>query len=155
MQTTPISNEPEPKHEVNLLYKQLLEAWNQRNAQQFAALYEANGSQVGFDGSQMTGPAEIGTHLTEIFAHHQTGKYVGIVKNVQMLAENCALLQAVVGMIPHGQADLNPALNAMQLLVAVRRDGKWKIAHFQNTPAAFHGRPEEVERLTQELRAAQ
>jgi hypothetical protein len=33
------------------------------------------------------------------------------------------------------------------------RDGDaWKIALFQNTPAAFHGRPEESAKLTEELK---
>ena len=31
-------------------------------------------------------------------------------------------------------------------------DGKWKIISFQNTPAAFHGRPELAEQLSAELR---
>ena len=46
----------------------------------------------------------------------------------------------------------NPALNAMQSLVAVKRANQWKVALFQNTPAAFHGRPEAVVQLTEELR---
>ena len=46
------------------------------------------------------------------------------------------------------------AVNAIQILVAARRDGQWRIELFQNTPAAFHGRPEASEVLTAELRAA-
>jgi hypothetical protein len=55
-------------------------------------------------------------------------------------------------MIPPGQADLNPAANAVQTLVASRDGDQWRIALFQNTPAQFHGRPELVERMTAELR---
>jgi hypothetical protein len=40
----------------------------------------------------------------------------------------------------------------VQTLVAVRQGDAWRIASFQNTPAAFHGRPEAVEELTRELR---
>ena len=64
------------------------------------------------------------------------------------------MLRAVAGMVPAGQDDLLPALNAVQSLVAVQREGQWRIALFQNTPAAFHGRPEAVEALTEELRQA-
>jgi hypothetical protein len=60
--------------------------------------------------------------------------------------------RAVVGMVPPAQSDLNPAVNAIQTLVAAKRDGKWRIALFQNTPAQFHGRPELVQQLTEELR---
>jgi hypothetical protein len=55
-------------------------------------------------------------------------------------------------MVPPEQADLNPAANAVQTLVVVRRDDRWRIALFQNTPAQFHGRPHLSEALTEELR---
>ena len=47
---------------------------------------------------------------------------------------------------------LNPGLNAVQTLAAVRPVGQWQVAVFQNTPAPFHGRPEAAAPLTQELR---
>jgi hypothetical protein len=65
-----------------------------------------------------------------------------------------AMLRAVSGVIPAGQSDLNPALNAQQTLIAIKRDGVWRIALYQNTPAQFHGRPDLAQRLTEELRAA-
>jgi hypothetical protein len=55
-------------------------------------------------------------------------------------------------MAPPGKTDLDPALNAVQTLVAAKDGGRWWIASFQNTPAAFHGRPELVEQMTNELR---
>jgi hypothetical protein len=55
-------------------------------------------------------------------------------------------------MIPPGQSDINPEVNAVQTLVSVKQQNKWSIALFQNTPAAFHSRPELSERLTEELR---
>jgi hypothetical protein len=55
-------------------------------------------------------------------------------------------------MMSPGQSDLNPAVNTIQTLVAVKRAGKWRIAIFQNTPAQFHGRPELAQALTEELR---
>jgi hypothetical protein len=55
-------------------------------------------------------------------------------------------------MISPVTSDINPAVNAMQTLVAMQQDGQWRIALFQNTPAQFHGRPEVAEALTEELR---
>jgi len=53
----------------------------------------------------------------------------------------------------HDLYGLNPALNAVQSLVAERdRDG-WRIVLFQNTPAQYHGRPHLVEQHTAELEA--
>jgi uncharacterized protein (TIGR02246 family) len=81
-----------------------------------------------------------------------TASYVSKVREVRFLTEDTAILRAVVGMVPHGQSDINPAVNAIQSLVARKRDGQWKVALFHNTPAAFHGRPAAVAELTAELR---
>jgi uncharacterized protein (TIGR02246 family) len=138
--------------EVRALYEQLLDSWNRRNAADFAALVAEDGNLVGFDGSPINGRAEIESQIRQIFADHQTAAYVGKVREVRLLTPDTALLRAVVGMVPPGQTDLNPAVNAIQSLVAVKRAGKWRIALFQNTPAQFHGRPEMAEQLTEELR---
>jgi uncharacterized protein (TIGR02246 family) len=74
------------------------------------------------------------------------------VRVVKTLGPQAAVLRAVAGMVPPGAADLNPALNAIQSLTAVQQFGQWRIALFQNTPAQFHGRPELVAQLTDELR---
>lgn len=135
------------------LYERLIEAWNKRNARDFALLFASNGSVVGFDGSQVNGQLEIGAHLSEIVSHHQTAAYVTIVREVRPLAADVTLLRANAGMIPPGKDDINPELNAVQLMVAARKNDKWEIALFQNTPAALHDRPELRKKLTEELRA--
>jgi hypothetical protein len=56
-------------------------------------------------------------------------------------------------MIPPGKTDINPAVNAIQAIVLVSGEGGMLIEHFQNTPAAFHGRPELGEQLTSQLNA--
>ena len=128
--------------------------WNARDAAAIAALFAENGNIVGFDGSPVDGRAAIASHLGDIFAHHQTAAYIGIVRNVRFPSEHSALLSAVVGMVPPGGNDINPAVNTVQSLVASRHDGKWLIDLLQSTPAAFHGRPDASEALTQELRQA-
>ncbi len=100
----------------------------------------------------MNGCVEIEAVTRQIFADHVTAAYVGKVRGVRFLAPGVAVLHAVVGMVPPGKSDINPAVNAMQTLVATKQDGQWRIALFQNTPAQFHGRPELAEALTEELR---
>jgi uncharacterized protein (TIGR02246 family) len=138
---------------IRELYGRLLEAWNRRQAAEYSVLFTAEGSQVGFDGSTVITRAAIESHVGQVFADHQTGRYVGIVRGVRFLTPDVALLQAVAGVVPYGQNDLNPAINAIQSLVATRdQDGKWHVEHYQNTPAQFHGHPELAEQLTEELR---
>jgi uncharacterized protein (TIGR02246 family) len=138
---------------VRSLYQELLACWNRRDAEGFAALFAEDGASVGFDGSSLNGPAEIATVLRQIFANHPTAAYVSIVRGIRFPTADVAILRADAGMIPPGQSDVNPAVNAIQVLVSVKQDGRWRITHFQNTPAAFHGRPELAERLTEELRS--
>lgn len=138
---------------VQRLYHQLLEAWNSRDAVAYAGQFAEQGEVIGFDGSLMAGPAEIATTLRGIFASHMTAPYVSKVRSVRLLAREVAILRAIVGMVPPGQTDLNPAVNALQTLVAVKRDGRWRVQLFQNTPAQFHGRPELVQQMTAELQA--
>ena len=102
---------------VVALYRRLLEAWNQRDADAFASLFTADGSVVGFDGSQMNGAAQIAAELRAIFASHQTATYVAKVREVRTLDSHAMLLRAVVGMAPPGKKELNPAVNAIQSVV--------------------------------------
>ena len=134
------------------LYEMIIQAWNKRNARDYALLFASNGSIVGFDGSQVNGQLEIGAHVSEVFSHHQTATYVTIVREVRSIASEVLLLRANAGMVPPGKDDINPERNAVQSLVAARKNGKWEIALFQNTPAVYDGRPELSKALCEELR---
>src|SRR6266850_759597 len=149
-------NDPESDDgaKVRLLYQTLLEAWNDKDAHEMAELFSENGNVIGFDGSQMDGRKQIESVLGQIFADHPTPVYVAAVRGVRFLAPGVALLRAVAGMVPRGHSDINPALNAVQSLIATKEQGRWRIALFQNTPAALHGRAELSEQLTAELRQA-
>ena len=135
------------------VYRHLLDAWNARDAAAFADLFSDDGSVVGFDGSPMNGCEEIASTLKAIFGSHPTARYVAKVRDVRRLAADVLLVRSVVGMVPPGKAELNPAVNAIQSLVAVGRGADMRIALLHNTPAAFHGRPELAEQLTRELTA--
>jgi uncharacterized protein (TIGR02246 family) len=137
---------------IAALYRQVLESWNRRDASAFAMLFDDEGHSIGFDGSPITGREEIATTLSQIFADHVTATYRGKIRGIRFLAPHVALLRAVVGMVPPGQSDINPAVNALQTMVAVNFAGDWRIALLQSTPAQFHGRPEMAEALTEELR---
>jgi uncharacterized protein (TIGR02246 family) len=134
------------------LYFALLDRWNARDAAGLAALFTEQGELVGFDGSEINGREAIESHLAPIFASHPTPAYFAKIRHTRSLCADIALLRALAGMLPDGANDLNPALNAVHTVVATQREGKWLIELFQNTPAAWHGRPHDVEALTQELR---
>ncbi|MBE3570089.1 MAG: SgcJ/EcaC family oxidoreductase [Bacillales bacterium] len=139
-------------NEVQALYQQLIDGWNNRSARRMADQFAEDGEMIGFDGSQAIGREEIFSHLDPIFKEHPTPPFVTKVKNVRFLDSDAAILRAIAGMVPPGQSEIDPKLNTHHTLVAVKKDGKWQIALFQNTPAQFHGRPELVEQMTEELK---
>jgi uncharacterized protein (TIGR02246 family) len=139
--------------EFSDLYFALLDAWNRHDARAYAALFTQDGYVVGFDGSEMIGADEIEQSLRAIFADHETGRYVGKVRVERAVSGDVAMLAAVAALVPAGRSDLDPELNAIQTLVAERETGGWRVLQFQNTPAQLHGRPEDAEALTKELRA--
>jgi uncharacterized protein (TIGR02246 family) len=138
--------------EVSSLYQKILDSWNKHSATDFAALFFEDGNVVGFDGSQMNGRAEIESTLQQIFNDHETAPYVGKIKEVRFMTPTAAVLRAIGGVIPLGTSDINPALNTIQTVIAAKEDDTWRIALYQNTPAQFHGRPDLVEQLSEELR---
>lgn len=140
--------------DIEALYHELLACWNRRDATGFAALFAEDGRAVGFDGSAHDGARMIAQDLSRIFEEHRTPAYVGLVREVRLLGADAAIVDAAAGMRREGEADIDPSLNAIQSLVAQRRVDGWRIVLFQNTPAAYHGRPQLAERLTEDLRSA-
>jgi uncharacterized protein (TIGR02246 family) len=137
---------------IRRLYEQILIAWNQQDAAAMAAHFEKDANLVGFDGSQADSRADIEDHLRAIFADHPIAAYVAKVREIRMLGRDVGLLRAVVGMIPPGSDDINPAANTIQTLVSVKDADGWRAALFQSTPAAWHGRPQDSAALSEELR---
>lgn len=138
---------------VRALYEGVLDAWNRRNAEEMAAPFAEQCLLIGFDGSTMHSRDEVAGAMAAVFTDHATGVYVGKVRSVQVVAPGVVLLLAATGVVPAGASDLNPALNAWQSVVAQQVEDGWQIVQMQTTPAQFHGRPERVAQLTEELRA--
>ena len=138
--------------EIKTLYHNLIHAWNNRDAKSMADQFTTQGELIGFDGSQASGRNTIYSHLEPIFAEHPTPPFISVIKDVHFLGPEVAMLRAIVGMIPPGKTELETDLNAHQTLIAVKEKDGWKIKLFQNTPAQFHGRPDLVERMTEELK---
>jgi uncharacterized protein (TIGR02246 family) len=130
---------------VRALFEAVIAAWNSRDADAFAAAFTEGGSMVGFDGSQAVGPEDVRGHLAPVFADHPTASYVARVDEVRALTPDVALLRATVGMVPPDEAAVNPAVNALQVVVGQRTSaGTWRLASLQTTPAQYHGQPDAV-----------
>jgi uncharacterized protein (TIGR02246 family) len=141
------------ENEVRALYAQLIAGWNAHDGEAMAAPFALDGVIIGFDGSVSSGKQTIGGEMASIFADHETGRYAVKVQSVRALGRQAMILRAIAGLVPPGRTAINPQTNSHQTVVAEAQDGQWRIVLFQNTPAQFHGRPELVEEMTQELQA--
>jgi uncharacterized protein (TIGR02246 family) len=146
---------PDEEAAVRALYHDLLTAWNSRDGQAFGAYFVEDGGIVGYDGSLVDGREAIAAEMSRIFTHHQTPAYVQKVRSVRFLEAQVALLRGIVGMPSLLDGSIMPNLNAIQTLLAEKHDGVWRVVLFQNTPAQFHGRPDLVQQMTEELEQQQ
>lgn len=149
-----LSSAADDEAAIRNLYQQLVDGWNAASGDAFAAPFEEEGDLVGFDGTHFKGRQEIALfhqHLFDMFL--KGSRLVGKVRSVRFLTSDVAVMHTVGGTVMAGQSDLEPERNSVQTLVAVKRNGKWSLAAFQNTRATYMGRPEESQKLTEELRA--
>lgn len=133
--STPATEIHPGERAIRELYESLVEHWNQRDAPGFAALFDDDGFAIGFDGTEHNGRVQIETEIGQIFAEHQTGSYVGTVREIRVLTDDVAVLRAVAAIVPPGASEIKPETNALQTVVARCRDEWWRIAVFQNTPS--------------------
>ncbi|KGX85646.1 SgcJ/EcaC family oxidoreductase [Pontibacillus marinus] len=137
---------------VKKVYEDLIKAWNERDAERMSNLFTESGESIGFDGSISKGQEQILSHLKPIFRDYPTPPFVSKIKEVKFIGNYTAILRGIAGMIPPNESDINPDLNTHHTLVLELKEDEWKIELFQNTPAHFHGRPELVDQMTNELR---
>jgi len=138
---------------ISALYASFLDGWNRRSGAAVAAGFADDGDVIGFDGTHHRGRLSIAADLRQVFGSHETPAYVAVIRSVRPVAPGVALLLAHAGMIPAGEGDLDPELHSVHSMVAVDEGGgRWKISLFQSTPAAWHGREDARDALTQELR---
>jgi uncharacterized protein (TIGR02246 family) len=138
---------------IRALYIDFIDGWNRRSGAAVAAGFADDGDIIGFDGTHHHGRLAIAAELRQIFGGHQTPVYAAVIRSVRPIGPGAAVLMAHAGMIPAGANDFDPDLHTVHTLVAVDEGGgRWKTALVQATPAAWHGRPEAREALTEELR---
>jgi uncharacterized protein (TIGR02246 family) len=129
-----ITTTPADEAAVRSLYLQLMEGWNQGSGEAFAAPFAENGDLVAFDGLHFKGRREIIPFQQSLFDKWLKGtRLVGQVKSVRFLTPDVALMHVIGGTILRGETKPSPVRDSIQTLVAVRKNGEWKLAAFQNT----------------------
>jgi uncharacterized protein (TIGR02246 family) len=145
----------EDKAAISTLYFQIIDGWNKGSGSIFAAPFAEDGDLVGFDGTHLKGRQNIASFHQQLFDTFLKGsRLVGKIRDMRFLTKDVAIMHAVGGTIMDGQADIEPERNSIHTIV-VKRDnpnvGYWYITSFQNTRVQYIGRPQEIQKLTEEL----
>jgi uncharacterized protein (TIGR02246 family) len=129
---------------VRGVYQQLMDAWNAGSGERFAAGFREDGDLVAFDGIHFRGREQIAAFHQELFDRWMKGsRLVGDVEDVRFLSADVAVMHAVGNTIARGKSRPARERASIQTLVAVRDEGEWRLAAFQNTrvrPIGDNGR---------------
>lgn len=144
------------KWALSALYFQMIDVWNRRSGSIFAVPFAEDGDMVGFDGTHLKGLQSIASFHQQLFDTFLKGsRLVGKIRNTRFLTPDVAIMHGVAGTIMDGQTDIEPERNSIHTIVVKKVDpnnGHWFITAFQNTRVQYLGRPQETQRLTEELR---
>ena len=119
---------------VRALYTQLMDGWNKGSGEAFAAPFAEDGHLIAFDGTHFKGRDEIVSLHQPLFDKWLKGtRLVGKVESVRFLSPDVALMHALGGTVMRGKSRPAPERDSIQTLVAIKRNGEWRLAAFQNT----------------------
>ena len=128
-------------HELRVLYVATMDGWNSGSGAAFAAPFTDDVDFVAFDGTRFRGRDELVRFHDPLFATHLRGtRLVGGVTDIRFLGADVAIVHASGSMIPRGATHAAPERDSIQTLVAVKQEGRWSFAAFQNTRVRPIGR---------------
>jgi uncharacterized protein (TIGR02246 family) len=120
---------------LRALYEQLLDGWNRGSGSAFASVFDEHADLVGPGGFHLRGRQRIASFHQMLFDGAFKGRYlVGVIRSVRFLTDDVAIVHAVGGPLRTKDQSGTPGRQSVQTMVAVRRNGKWLLDAFQNTP---------------------
>jgi uncharacterized protein (TIGR02246 family) len=112
----------------------IVAAWADHDAAAFADVFLDDGSMV-LPGTYKTGRNEIRSFMAQAFAAPYKGTRVtGQPVEVKVLGPDSALLITDSGVLAPGESEVAAERAIRAFWVAVKRDGSWSLAAYQNTP---------------------
>jgi uncharacterized protein (TIGR02246 family) len=116
------------------LFDRLIEGWNREDADAFAAVFTDDAIFVAFDGTTLLGRRQIAAFHKPLFKTHLKGMRLSarIGEIRPLTSDACAVLMMGATTLP-GKDEPSSSRDSVQTLTAVRQDGQWAFATFQNT----------------------
>ena len=111
----------------------MIDAWNEGDGAAFAAPFSDTADFIAFDGTHLKGKREIAAFHQRLFDTELKGTHLeGEVEFVRLLTPDVAVLHARGGTFLAGCDYANPSRESMQIFVAVRHGGEWRVEALLN-----------------------
>jgi uncharacterized protein (TIGR02246 family) len=116
------------------LTQRLVAAWSNQDADAFADLFVDDGSMI-LPGVYRAGRAGIREYMADAFANQYRGSQVtGQPLDLRFLGSDVALLLTEGGVLAPGDTEVTADRAIRATWLAVKRDGQWRLAGYQNSP---------------------
>jgi uncharacterized protein (TIGR02246 family) len=119
---------------IRALFAQLQDAWARADADAYVAAFTDDADYVVFDGTHLRGRREIADAHVPLWNGILKGStLVGVSSSIQFLTADVALVHGKGAVRKRREKKPSKRSLSVQTLVAVRQDGTWRFAAFQNT----------------------
>ncbi|MEJ3747477.1 SgcJ/EcaC family oxidoreductase [Actinomycetes bacterium KLBMP 9797] len=113
----------------------IVAAWAHHDADAFAEVFTEDGTMI-MPGVHLTGRDAIRSYMTSGFTgRYQGTRVTGQPVRVAVLAPEAAVLVTRGGVLLPGESEVAPERLIHASWVLVKRDGSWRLAVYQNSPA--------------------
>jgi uncharacterized protein (TIGR02246 family) len=132
----PTSSGPSEADKVAIatLTQKVVAAWAYHDAAAFASVFTEDGTMI-ISGQFRKGRADIQSYMEEAFAGPWQGSQVtGKPIELRFLSDDIALLLSQGGVLRPGETEVTEGNGIRASWTAVRVDGQWLLAAYQNTP---------------------
>jgi uncharacterized protein (TIGR02246 family) len=120
---------------VASLPQQLLTAWAGQDGDAIADLFTDDGTLI-LPGIFRQGREDIRIYFKDAFVNQYSGtRVVGTPLGLRFFGPDAALLLSSGGVLADGETEVSDGQAIRASWLAVRVDGQWKLAAYQNTPA--------------------
>lgn len=116
------------------LTQRMVAAWSRHDADAFADLFVEDGTMI-LPGVFRTGRDDIRAFMAAAFEDHYKGSNVtGQPLDLRFLTSDVAVLLTEGGVLAPGDTEVSDDRAIRATWLAVRRDGEWRLAGYQNSP---------------------